>query len=167
LRKSLNGAFVSLKFENIHISIDFQKEFKHVNFVAFLITGIKNELKSKKTIYFIIKLSQTSLDNPGREHIKIFDLLDFEQKFIDSLILGMSFMETIFNKTIKQLYIERKREENTGNYYIEVQKRFSFSTTKRTFRERSSEAVEGLPDRRNDENALKSPFQTISIELHI
>ena len=66
LRKSLKDAFISPKFDNIHILIDFQKEFQHVNFVAFLITGIKNEFKSKKTIYLIIKLSQTSLDNAGR-----------------------------------------------------------------------------------------------------
>jgi hypothetical protein len=124
LRKSLKDAFVSPKFDNIHILIDFQKEFQHVNFVAFLITGIKNEFKSKKTIYLIIKLSQTSLDNAGREHINISYLLDFEQKFIDSLTLGTSFMEAIANKTIKQLYIERKMEENFDNYYIEAQKRF-------------------------------------------
>lgn len=41
LRKSLKDAFSSPKFSNIHILIDFQKEFQHVNFVAFLLTGIK------------------------------------------------------------------------------------------------------------------------------
>jgi hypothetical protein len=72
----------------------------------------------------IIKLSQTSLDNAGREHINISYLLDFEQKFIDSLTLGKSFMEAISNKTIKELYLERKMDENFDNYYIEAQKRF-------------------------------------------
>lgn len=46
LRKSVRDAFASSQVDNIHILIDFQKEFQHVNFVAFLLTGLKNELNS-------------------------------------------------------------------------------------------------------------------------
>jgi len=49
----------------------------------------------------IIKLSQSSLDNAGRDHINISYLLNFEQLFIDSLTLGYSFTNGVVNKTIK------------------------------------------------------------------
>lgn len=53
---------------------------------------MKADLKSSKKIYVFIKLSQISLDNADREHINISYLLDFEQRFIDSLTNGMTFL---------------------------------------------------------------------------
>jgi hypothetical protein len=79
--------------------IDFHKEFRHINFIAFLATSAKNEyiekenvngdkeeeLANSKKIFIIIKMSQNSLDTSTREHINISYLLNYNQKFICSM----------------------------------------------------------------------------------
>lgn len=85
---------------------------------------MKEEVKSNKTIYIIIKLSQSSLENAGRDHINISYLLDFEQRYIGSLTKGMSFLETIEKKTVKELYVEKRMDEGFDNFYHEAIMRF-------------------------------------------
>ena len=47
LRKHFKEAFNNKKIDNIHILIDFHKEFKHINFIAFLATSAKNDYIEK------------------------------------------------------------------------------------------------------------------------
>ena len=63
--------------------------------------------------------------------------------YIGSLTKGMNFMEMIEQKTVKELYVERKMDDNFDNYYHEAMMRFKlYKNQKDTLKKVPTEAIQ-------------------------